>query len=394
MKICLITRFYKPHVRGGAEIYVGAIAEKLKEKGHEVSVITLSNINRGYVEKINGVIINRINPLNFYNPYSVDQPLPLKFIYHTVDLFNLHSYLLVKNILSKEKPDVVHIHTYKGLSASVFKAVKDLNIPLIYTAHDFASLCVKTDLLRCDHSVCKDPRVPCKIYNRIHKNLLNKKVDLLTAPSRFVIDKLRSNGLFHNIETSVIPNAVELFNERVKKDYNKLDLVYVGSLSRHKGPDILIRAFKEIEGDNLRLHILGRGPDEGELRRLAEGDERITFHGFLSGDKLMDMYRMANVTVVPSIWYDNSPMVIYESLMNSTPAIASRIGGIPELVRDGYNGFLFEPGSVNGLRRILEEISDDPSILKELERNAYESSQGYSIEDHVKKLEEIYRGLL
>jgi glycosyltransferase involved in cell wall biosynthesis len=80
--------------------------------------------------------------------------------------------------------------------------------------------------------------------------------------------------------------------------------------------------------------------------------------------------------------------------MNSTPVIASRIGGIPELVRDGYNGFLFEPGSVVELSRILKKISEDPSILKGLERNAYESSQKYSIEDHVKRLEEIYRGLL
>jgi len=109
---------------------------------------------------------------------------------------------------------------------------------------------------------------------------------------------------------------------------------------------------------------------------------------------LKKAYQNANVTVVPSIWYEVFGMIILESFMNSTPVIASRIGGIPEVVRDGYNGFLFKPGSVNGLRRILERISEHPSILKELERNAYKSSQGYSIEDHVKKLEEIYRGLL
>ena len=192
MKISLITRFYKPHVRGGAEIYVSNIAEELKEKGHEVIVLTLSKRNKGYVEEINGVVVHRIHPLNVYNPYFISQPLPLKFIHHVLDLFNPHSYLLVKEILSKEKPDVVHIHNYKGLSASVFKAAKDLNIPVIFTAHDFASLCVKTNLLKSDYSICTNPKLPCKIYNKVHKKLINKKPDLLTAPSRFLIVKKSS----------------------------------------------------------------------------------------------------------------------------------------------------------------------------------------------------------
>ncbi|HIH71709.1 MAG TPA: glycosyltransferase family 4 protein [Methanothermobacter thermautotrophicus] len=206
--------------------------------------------------------------------------------------------------------------------------------------------------------------------------------------------QLENAGLFSDARKIVLPNPVETETQPVEKSYDTLDILFVGSLSRHKGPDILIRAFRELENDNLKLHILGKGPDEDELRKLAEGDDRIIFHGFLSGDELMGMYQRANVTVVPSICYDNSPIVIYESLMNSTPVIASRIGGIPELVRDGYNGFLFEPGSVVELSRILKKISEDPSILKGLERNAYESSQKYSIEDHVKRLEEIYRGLL
>ncbi len=105
------------------------------------------------------------------------------------------------------------------------------------------------------------------------------------------------------------------------------------------------------------------------------------------------MYKMANVTVVPSILYDNSPMVVYESFMCSTPVVASRIGGIPELVKHGYNGFLFEPGDNTELAKILNMVSRDPEILKKLEIGAYKSSKKYDIEKHIDKLEEIYRSL-
>jgi len=395
MRVCFISRFYKPFVRGGAEIYVGTIAEKFSEKGHEVFVITPSPANQSYTEKINNVMVYRISPLNIYNAYeSINKPLLLRILYHSFDLFNLHAYLLIRSILQDKNPDIVHINNYKGLSPLAFKAARDLKIPVVFTAHDYSTMCIRTNLLNGKGEICENPRVPCKLYNRIQKHILDDKPDIVTAPSGFIMKQLEKAGLFSDARKIVLPNPVETETQPVEKSYDTLDILFVGSLSRHKGPDILIRAFRELENDNLKLHILGKGPDEDELRKLAEGDDRIMFHGFLSGDELMDMYQRANMTVLPSICYDNSPMVIYESLMNSTPVIASRIGGIPELVRDGYNGFLFEPGSVVELSRILKKISEDPSILEGLERNAYESSQKYSIEDHVKRLEEIYRGLL
>lgn len=393
MKIVFISSLYPPEIMGGAEIVVEKIATELSKKGHDITVITTGK--KTETKNLENIKIYRLKLNLYYLLEFHSQNILKRSLWQAVELFNITAYKEIRKILEMSAPDVVHIHNFKGLSSLAFKAAKDLKIPIVFTAHDYsAGICVRADLLNGKGEICENPKIACKLYNRVQRYLIDDKPDVVTAPSEFVIKQLEKAGLFRDTEKVVLPNPVKTGNKPVEKFYETLDILYVGSLSRHKGPDILIRAFKEIEGDNLRLHILGKGPDEGELRRLAKGDERILFHGFLSGDKLMNMYRMANVTVVPSIWYDNSPMVIYESLMNSTPVIASRIGGIPELVRDGYNGFLFEPGSVNGLRRILGKISEDPSILKELERNAYESSRGYSIEEHVKKLEEIYRGLL
>lgn len=395
MKICFISRFYKPFVRGGAEIYVGRIAEKFVKRGHKVIVITPAPTKQSYIERINDVKIYRISPFNIYNAYeSFKKPFPLKMIYHSLDLFNLHSYILIKRILKNEKPELVHIHNYKGLSTAPFKAAKDLNIPLIFTAHDYSTICIRSNLFNRRGQVCEGQNLLCKLYNQIQKIIIDNKPDIVTAPSRFVLEKLKSKGLFKNSRKIVLSNPIEPQHKDNKKTYDVIDILFVGSLSKHKGPHILIKAFQKIKKDNLKVHIVGKGSYLERLKNFAENDKRIIFHGFLEDKKLMEMYKMANLTVVPSIWYDNSPMVVYESFMNSTPVAGSRIGGIPELIKHGYNGFLFEPGNINELTEILREIAEDPGILKSLERNAFKTAKKYDIKRHVNKLEEIYKSIM
>ncbi len=111
-------------------------------------------------------------------------------------------------------------------------------------------------------------------------------------------------------------------------------------------------------------------------------------------EELTRLYNKANVTVVPSIWYDNSPMVIYESFIAGTPVIGSRIGGIPELIEAGKNGFLFEAGNVDELKAILENLIRTPAELISLERGALESVKNYNMVEHIRKLEDLYRDVL
>lgn len=388
MKIAYITNLYPPSIIGGAEIVVEKIAKKMANK-HNIIVIT-NNSKNDIIE--NKIKLYKIKTNIYPVKDQQDKPLILKPPWHFIDLFNIKSYSKIKNILEKEKPDVVHIHNYKGLSSLAFKAAKDLNIPIVFTAHDYSSICIRANLLNEKGEICENPRILCKIYNKIQKSLIQDKPDIVTAPSNFVLQKLESRRLFNNVKRIVLPNPVET-RKRIEKDYDNIDILFVGSLSKHKGPQILIKAFKKLKEDNLRLHILGKGPDEDRLKELAKDDERIIFHGFLTGKELMDMYRMANVTVVPSIGHEVFGMVILESFMHSTPVVASRIGGIPELVKHGYNGFLFEPGDDNELAKVLNKFSGDPEILGKLEMGAYKSSKKYDIKKHIDKLEEIYRSL-
>ena len=391
MKICFMSNLYPPFVIGGAETSVRRDAEGLVKRGHEVFVVTTSPNGKTPIEETDGVKVYRINPLNLYAMYNhQNQPEILKPIWHVVDLWNPHSYVLVKNILKKEMPDIVHINNFKGLSLSVFSAAKRLNLPLVFTAHDYSLICPRANLLNGSGEICTAPSRLCKAYVKIQKYMVDNKPDLVTAPSQFVFDKLKSSGLFEGVKMTKLPLGIDLSDEKVKKSYDIIGILYVGDLSKHKGVHILINAFKRLESKNIELHIIGKGKDEGEFKKIAGSDRRIIFHGFKTGEELMNFYKKANVVVTPSLCYDNSPMVIYESLMNGTPVIGSRIGGIPELVEDGYNGFLFEAGNVDELIVILVNLIKNPSGLQKLSSGAFESVKKYSMDEHIKKLEKIY----
>ena len=391
MKICFISNLYQPFVIGGAEISVRRTAEGLVRKGHEVLVITTSSNRKRYSEEINGVKVHRLNFTNIYTPYTLQkQPIIIKPIYYIINLWSPYSYVAVKNILKKEKPDVVHINNFKGLSLSCFSAVKSLKYPLIFTAHDYSLICPGTHLVNTSGMICKNPSRLCKLYVKVQKFIADNKPDLVTAPSWFVIDKLKARGFFENVKTMKLPLGIEIGDEKAEKGYDIIDILYVGGLSKPKGGLILISVFKELEPENIRLHIVGKGIDEDEFKESADSDQRIIFHGYIPDEELVQLYQKANITIVPSIWYDNSPMVIYESLMNRTPVIGSRIGGIPELIEDGYNGFLFEAGNADELKRILENLIENPSKLKRLEDGAFESVEKYGMDEHIRKLEEIY----
>ena len=393
MKICLISNLYPPNILGGAEVSVKKVSEELVKKGHEVIVVT-TPFSENDVEIINGVKIYQVKPLNLYEIYHhPNQSMLLKPLWHIIDLWNPYDERIIKNILKTENPDVVHIHNFKGLSLSSFAPAKSLKIPLVFTAHDYSLVCMRANLLNSSGEICKNPSALCKIYNQIQKHLAKNKVDLLISPSQFVINKLKSNGLFKDVKSKKIPLGIEPHKEKFEKDYSQTNILYVGNLGEHKGVHILLKAFRKIINRNIRLDIVGKGICGEKLKSMSENDNRIKFHDFLEGKELIKMYQLANLTVVPSIWYDNSPMVIYESFSCRTPVIGSKIGGIPELIKDGFNGYLFEAGNVNELQQLLENLIDSPETLKKLEQGTYESVQRYTMDKHIKQLETEYQKL-
>jgi len=138
------------------------------------------------------------------------------------------------------------------------------------------------------------------------------------------------------------------------------------------------------------LHVVGRGTYLDELKKLAANDDRIIFYGFVKDDDLKEISDRCSYCIFPSIWYENYPLVIYEMMRNGIPVIASNIGGIPELVQDGYNGFLFPPGDVDSLVETIEKVSIDQKILSSLSRNSISTSKKFKLENQIKTIQDIF----
>ena len=312
-------------------------------------------------------------------------------LWHGGDIWNFYAYQIVRRILKKERPDVVHIHNARGLSLSTFRAVKSLDLPLVLTAHDYSLVCPRYSLLKVSGEICRSPLPICRVVNRVKKLLVDNKPDVVTAPSQFVIDKLRETGLFNNSRSLRLFNAIGLDGARpARKNYETIDILYSGQLTKVKGVHILISAFKQINCKNIRLHIAGRGNYAERLKEIADGDSRITFHGFMEWEELKGLYEKASVTVVPSIWYEPFGLIMIESFKYGTPVIGSNIGGIPEIVEDGYNGLLFEAGNVNQLKDKLASLIDNPLELERLSQGAFESAKKFDINNHIAQLENMY----
>ena len=400
MKICLIsTSLYSPDVYSGVEVYGRNLSRKLAKTGHQVSVITTSphSPRRASLGEKESVKVYSFNPLNIYERSEFrEKPLFMKLIWHGFDLlWNPHSYMVIRSILKKERPDIVHIHTFRGLSPSVFSAVKSLHIPLVFTVHDYSLICPKSSLLRASGEVCTHPSTICRLYKACKEFAVKNKPDLVTANTEFMINKQKEHGLFKNIRfDKLLITTFEVGDKIIDKDFDTIDILFVGHLGRFKGTHILIKAFKQLKLENIRLHIAGAGLDEVEFKEMAADDSRIIFYGLVPWEKLIKLYRKANVTVAPSLFFEPYGFIILESFRNGTPVVGSNIGGIPELIEDGYNGRLFEAGNVAELKNTLEKLIENLVELKRLGEGAFESAKRYDINNHILKLEELYGQLV
>ena len=404
MKICLITNIYEPYELGGTEVYVKTLANALKEKGHDVFVITTCPPQKSFRTVINETIdeiqVYRFYPLNLYWGYRAqEKSLLVKSLWHLVEQWNPHVYFTVKRILDQELPEVVHINNVGGFSNSIFWACQKSGRKVVYTLHDYISICPKSIKLRSNFEVCQRNRLPCKIYQTMKRWSVSSRVDLFICPSFFSAQLHKQDGFPKNGNCSVIPHGIEMsaFDSRVNKESdgngeqdNFVNVLYLGQIVPHKGLSLLAKAFKAVSRNDVRLHIAGDGDYIGPLQDELKDISNVTYHGHVSGAAKEKLLAGSDVCVLPSICYETAGLVILEAYKYGLPVIGSRIGAIPEMIAENKTGFLFEPGDESGLVSVLQNISKER--LRQMANDCRQAAMSYSMENHLDKLFEVYAG--
>ena len=404
MKICLVSNLYPPIIQGGAEIYVGRVARALAEDHQVVVITTEPGFHAAPRREVTpeGIVVYRLAPLNVAHLTRLPHRLVAQTAFRAIDLYHPQVTAGVRRIIERERPDVVHLHNWVGLSLAAIMASVNARRPgrppVAITLHDYSLCCVYADLHHPDGHGC-GPDLACRIMTSLNRRL-TKTIGLALCASSFSLDLHLARGFFRRADRQVLPYVTDPLmtppsNDTLGRRPSKptFDVLFMGRVQTHKGPEVLIRAFRRLTDPTLRLHIAGTGPAAQACQSLAEGDPRIRMYGFASGAARQALLEAADCMVLPSLW----PEVFGGSLevfQAGGAVIASRIGGIPEVVRDGVNGLLVEPGDEAGLAAAIERLRSAPELAAKLRASAVETSRLYDVRFHVAHLVEAYQRLL
>lgn len=398
MKILMVNKFLYPN--GGSETYIFKLGEYLISKGHEVQYFGMEHEGR--------VVGNNVNvytsDMDFHNGSIISKlTYPIKTIYSS------EARKKIRLVLDDFKPDVVHLNNFNyQLTPSIILEIRKFEketgnkVKIVYTAHD--------SQLVCPNHMMKNPNTNENCEKCLGENFLNcakgkcihgstvksiigtmeayfwkfKKVydniDVMICCSEFMKTKLDTNPLFAK-KTVALHNFIDKveYKDTKKKDY----VLYFGRFSEEKGIDTLVNVCKELP--DIKFVFAGTGPLESKIDNVSN----IENVGFQKGEALEKLIREARFSVHPSECYDNCPFTVMESQTYGTPVLGANIGGIPELIKVGKTGELFESGNEVELKKKIKELWENEDELKEYSENCKEISFD-TISEYCEKLIKIY----
>ncbi len=418
VKLLYLSNGYPPLQCAGTEVYTAAIAAAFARAGHQVEVVCSGEWDEGERafngvtrEQHSGVALTRLN-LNW-----TKGPDPNRSLYD-----NPETEAVLDQYLEQSSPDLVHVTSCYTLSASVIRAVRRHRLPLLITLTDFWFLCPRVTLLRSDGARC-DGRTTAweclrcllareRVYQwparvlpeaalgaaltwvsrqpwlsrrrglrglaldmRQRKATLRsllEEADGLIAPSHFVAKVYRENGVQRDIQVVPYGHDIGWAKDLLPRPVTApLTFGFIGRISPAKGVHVLIEALRHLSAElPLRVDAWGDLRQEADyVRTLPEldgGHPPLRFRGHFGREQMAEVFNQIDVLVVPSVWYENSPLVADEAFAARKPVIASNLGGLTEAVTHGVNGLVFEPGDARALAACLRDLTVHPELISRL----------------------------
>lgn len=378
MKILMVNNRLK--VYGGEGTYMTSVGDQLIALGHDVQYFGLKDPDNKHG--------------NRFNIYAKKSKNPFRMIKNN---YNKHQF---SKILDLFKPDVVHVNLiYFTLTPSILEEAKKRRIKIVQTIHDGKMICPSYQLFINNRNMpctlCLNGDFKQCVKNRCHKNSFlssyiayreatyNKKkkyydlIDTFIFPSQFMRDLHVTFGLEQE-KTKVLCNFSRL--QKRQTIYEKSNYVlFFGRVTKVKGVDLIAEAAKMLP--NIEFKVVG----DGDMISLFKDIKNVHCLGFKNGQELENIIAGALCTLFPSIWLENCPMSIQESIAMGTPVIGANIGGIPELIDSGKTGFLFESNNITDFIDKIKKIVCDDEGRRKMEIECINSSSLLSLEEYTEK---------
>lgn len=395
MKIAIINNIYPPFDRGGAEQVVVKTVEGLRAAGHEVVVIT-SSPEGEHLEHRDGITIYRTRPRNlFFYTNAHHHAWPVRFLWHVLDIFNYRTARWVQTILKRERPDVVHTHNLMGLSFQIPRIIRELGFRHVHHVHDVQLVEPSAMILKQKATSWRYNGWPTRVYTAIMRALMGSP-EVVVSPSQFLKDFYTRRGFFRRSNFTIIRNPATFsvqasaFEEPLGERFTFL---YLGQIESHKGVMLLVDAFNALTQDSAAdciLHIVGDGSLLEAVKAATAANQKVVVHGRKDREQIKQLFEEVDITVVPSLCYENSPTVIFESFAFGVPVLASNSEGIAELIEEGENGITFAVGNVDSLRERLQWCLTHRPEIGQMSKKTPQLVQGFSVEAYVRRLVELY----
>ena len=403
MKILMVNKFLYP--RGGAETYMLKLGESLEKRGHTVEYFGM------YDEK------NTVGNSEKLSTFNMDfhSGTLKRFVYPFKIVYSFEARRKLTALIKKFKPDIVHFNNINfQLTPSVIDAAAACGVPIVWTMHDYQSVCPNHLLYRpSDGIICEKciggSRLNCVKYKCIHNSRIKsiigavegvlyskkktyKTVDCFICPSKFLQSVLLKKRDIFGDKTEVVQNFTEIapldgfdINEKLKNKY----VVFAGRFFPEKGISLIAGAARLLP--EVQFVVAGSGPQQC----LLEGIDNVHLMGFLTGDKLKQTIAGACAMLVPSVWYENCPLSILESQSLGTPVITADIGGMAELVEDGIDGIRIKELSPKALAEAIKTVLSDDGMIKVMSENCRKKRKSMmTLEKYTDKAEQIYEKMI
>ncbi len=444
MKIALLTHHFPPRFRAGGEQYAYRLAHGLHRRGFTVEVVTIESITEGelyptcHTDTQEGFPVHRL----FYNLHDVTNPFEWSYRNPQLGAW-------IKAYLERTQPDLVHVNSGYLLGGTVAEAAFALGLPTVLTLHDYWFICPQITLLQRNGRICHEPvseatcaycilstkrrfRLPDQWTNgrvtdafvrlnqfdltaqltgtadlqaqvqdrRDYLQQVFAQFNLVLTPSRFLLQKMNqyemtTQRLVH------LPIGLEACHhqaiEPVVNHAQQLRFGYLGQIVPHKGVHLLIEAFQRLKKQpgSCKLILYGeisaQDSYQQKLQAQTSHNPDIVYAGPYRNQDVGQVLSQVDVVVVPSVWYENYPVVILEALAQKTPVVATDLGGITELVTHDRDGLLFPVGDVGALTKQLQRLLDEPELLARLRQGIGSMPQ---LEDELTTLIGYYRELV